>query len=57
MFSQNLLRCNRGKFVDDSCMTCILRTLYEFALRTPNALKHDTHLATSYFSTKKGNLQ
>ena len=31
------------------------RVLYEFALRTHNCARHDTHLASAYFSTNKGN--
>ena len=49
-----LLSCNRRKFVDSSCMACIQRARYMNLLYAfTTALKHDTHLATAYFSTKK----
>ena len=53
MFSQNLLRCNCGKLWTHDLHTAC--ALYKFALRTHNCARHDTHLATVYFSTKKGN--
>ena len=52
MISHNSLQ--PWEIVDSSCMACIQRTRYMnllYALTT--ALRHDTHLATAYFSTKK----
>ena len=45
------------EIVDSSCMACIQRARYMNLLYTlTTALRHDTHLATAYFSTKKGNI-
>ena len=55
MFSQNLLRCNRWKlWTHHACLAYSARVInLLYALAT--ALRHDTHLATAYFSSKKGN--
>ena len=54
MFSQNLLRCNRGKLWTHHAAWLAYRARYMNLLYAfTTALRHDTHLATAYFSTKK----
>ena len=58
MFSKNLLRCNRGKLWTHHAWLAYSEHLAHYMnllYALPTALMHDTHLATAYFSTKKGN--
>ena len=55
MFSQNLLRSNRGKLWTHHAWLAYSARYMNLFYALTTALRHDTHLATAYFSTKKGN--